>query len=55
MICKTLFYEQTEGLKMLMRCMIALKGNNVEFCQRTLKLLHSMISKTSQLVPHRLR
>ena len=40
---------------MLMRCMIALNGENAEFCQRMLKLLHSMISKTPHLVPDRLR
>jgi len=40
---------------MLMRCTMAVNGNNVEFCQRILKLLHCVILKTSQLVPHYLR
>jgi len=40
---------------MLMRCMIAVQGKNVEFFKRMLKLLHSVISKTPQLVPDSLR
>ena len=43
------------GLKMLMRCMMTLKVENVEFCQRILKLFHSVIYKTPHLVPHDLR
>jgi len=40
---------------MLMRYMIGVQGKNVEFCQRILKLLHSVISQTTQLVPDYLR
>jgi len=47
--------KQMAGLKMLMRCMMATKGEDVKFCQHILKLLHSMIFKTSRLVPHDLR
>ena len=44
-----------EGLKLLMRCMMALKGENVKFCQQILKLFRSVVSKTSHRVPHDLR
>lgn len=47
--------KQMEGLKMLMRCMMTVDGENVNFCHRILKLLHSVVSKTSQLVPDYLR
>ena len=43
------------GLKMLMRCMMALKGENEIFCQRVLKLFRSVIYKTSHHEPQGLR
>jgi len=40
---------------MLMRCMMAVKDEGVEFCRRMLKPFQSVISKTPQLVPDQLR